>query len=225
MCWAGFTFAAIEPKGFLLVDSGGQYPLCTTDITRTIALGELTQEEKIYYTTVLRGHLALLKAVFIKGTKGENLDILARQYLWNMGADYRHGTGHGIGCQLSVHEGGPSVRYKISLGRLSADLTPGMIISDEPGYYEEGKFGIRIENELEVVYKNNTSWGDFYGFESLTLVPYEREAIIVSMLSDEEIDMIDKYHERIYSKLSCILDEDEREWLKYATLPLKSART
>lgn len=219
------TAAKLKTKGFLLVDSGGQYPLCTTDITRTIALGELSKEEKTYYTAVLKGHLALLKSVFMNGTKGENLDILARQYLWNMGADYRHGTGHGIGCQLSVHEDGPCFRYKIRANRPSADLVPGMIVSDEPGYYAEGEFGIRIENAIEVINKEKTVWGDFYGFESLTLVPYEREAIDLDMLGDDEIEMIDDYHMRVYKTLSPLLDKEEQEWLKYATLPLKSARS
>lgn len=210
----------LESKGFYLVDSGGQYPSCTTDITRTISVGPCNNKEKEYYTAVLKGNLDLYDATFIKGCRGENLDILARKPLWDLGVDYRHGTGHGIGCELSVHEGPISIRYRIIKESIQPILEAGMVISDEPGVYFENEFGIRLENELLVVKKNDNEWGEFLGFESLTLVPFDKDSIIPSMLSPRERDVLNKYHAEVYDKLNTYFEGDELKWLKNETAPI-----
>ena len=210
----------LGPKGFLLLDSGAQYPGATTDVTRTIALGPLTDEEKRDYTAVLRSMIALAQAVFLKGTTGANLDILARGPVWELGIDYRHGTGHGIGAFLNVHEGPQNFRYKTTDGTEPVPIEPGMLISDEPGIYIEGSHGIRIENEILCVPKMTTEWGEFYAFETLTLVPLEREAILPSMLNEKETAWINDYHRRVLETLSPFLEEEERLWLDRATAPL-----
>lgn len=203
----------LAPKGFYLVDCGGHYPSCTTDITRTIALGELTDKEKKMYTLVLKGNLGLMNAVFKKGTRGENLDILARLPLYREGLDFMHGSGHGIGSALSVHEGPLAIRPSISKEYLQPPLCKGMVVSDEPGIYIEKEMGIRLENELMVVEKFENELGSFLGFESLTYVPFERNAIDKSLLDENEIMILNNYHKLVYEKVSPLLDESERTWL------------
>ena len=206
--------ALLKPKGLLLVDSGGQYLGATTDITRTIALGELTWEEKEHYTAVLKGLLQLANAKFLEGCSGENLDILARGPIWRLGIDYRHGTGHGIGSFLNVHEGPQAFRYKINREHPQPALKAGMITSDEPGIYIEGSHGIRLENELLCVEKERTKWGAFLGFEMLTLVPFESKAILADRLMEEERIWLNVYHRNVYETLCPHLADSEKTWLK-----------
>lgn len=212
--------AVLKPKGLLLVDSGGQYLGATTDITRTIALGELTREEKEHYTAVLKGLLRLAHTKFLEGCGGENLDILAREPIWRLGIDYRHGTGHGIGSFLNVHEGPQAFRYKINKKRPQPALKPGMITSDEPGIYIEGSHGIRLENELLCMEKERTEWGTFLGFEMLTLVPFESEAILPAYLNEEERTWLNSYHRNIYELLCPHLKASEKTWLESRTREL-----
>lgn len=196
--------AELRPEGFLLIDSGGQYKDGTTDITRTVALGKLDDDRRKHYTAVLKSHIALATAVFTKDTTCADLDLIARRPLRELGLDFNHGTGHGVGHMLSVHEGpqniGPRGKEKY--------IVPGMITTDEPGVYFEGRYGIRIENELLCVEKDGV-----YAFENLTYCPYEREAIEKSMLTTEEIEWIDEYHRNVYDVLAPLLGEAEREWL------------
>ena len=218
-CRSGNKHAELKPEGFLLLDSGGQYEGATTDITRTIALGPLTDEMKRDYTLVLKGMLDLADAVFLKGTRGENLDILARRPIWEHFLDYRHGTGHGVGAMLNVHEGPQAFRYKINNDVNQPELAPGMITSDEPGLYLEGKYGIRIENLLLCVEKEKNEWGDFYGFETLTMVPYERDAILPDLLTDRQKEILNAYNESLYGLYKNSLDEEERVWLSANASP------
>lgn len=211
--------AALKPEGFLLVDSGAQYLGATTDITRTIALGPLKEIEKRDYTAVLKAVIALANAKFIEGVSGANLDILARGPIWNLGLDYRHGTGHGIGAFLNVHEGPQNFRYKTP-DHEPVPIMPGMITSDEPGIYIENSHGIRIENELLCIPYLENEWGKFHTFETLTLVPFEREAILTSMLEQSEINWINDYHERVYETISPYLKDDEKAWLETVVRPL-----
>ncbi len=210
----------IEPKGFLLLDSGGQYMGATTDVTRTIALGPLTDEEKTHYTAVLKAVIALAGVRFMKGTTGLHLDILARSPIWELGIDYRHGTGHGIGAFLNVHEGPQNFRFKMSNDSEPVEIVPGMITSDEPGIYIENSHGIRIENEILCVDDAENEWGTFYRFETLTLVPLEKEAIVLSMLTEKEKQWINAYHKMVYERISPYLEVAEKEWLKQATDPI-----
>ena len=212
--------APLENKGMYLVDCGGHYPSCTTDITRTIALGEVSEEEKKYYTAVLKGNLDLMDAVFINGTRGENLDILARSPIWNLGVDFKHGTGHGIGCELSVHEAPLAIRYRIDKDNIQPLLEPGMVVSDEPGVYFEGKYGIRLENELLIVKKEENEWGMFMGFKPLTLVPFDRKLILKDELNARQIELLNEYHRIVYEKISPLLDEKEKMWLLDGTKPV-----
>ncbi len=212
--------AQLKPSGFLLVDSGGQYEGATTDITRTIALGELSEEMKSDYTAVLKGVLDLADAVFLEGTRGENLDILARRPIWDRYTDYRHGTGHGVGAQLNVHEGPQAFRYRIDKDNPQPKLEPGMITSDEPGIYLEGRYGIRIENLLLCVEKKKNEWGRFLGFDNLTFVPYEREAIVPEMLTSRQKEIINAYHGAIYELYHERLSKDEADWLAVVTAPI-----
>lgn len=210
------TNSTLMPKGFLLLDSGGQYLNGTTDITRTIALGPLTQEEKEDYTSVLKGHIALASAKFPYGTRGTQLDILAHLPLWKKGLNYLHGTGHGVGHFLNVHEGPQSIR----MNENPVILKPGMVISNEPGVYKAGSHGIRIENLVLVTKDETTPFGDFLRFETLTLCPICKKGIVKAMLSSEEIEWINNYHQKVYSSLSPSLNKNEREWLKDATSTL-----
>lgn len=210
------TCATLQPKSFLLVDSGAQYLEGTTDVTRTIACGPLTDEEKEAYTLVLKGHLALGHAMFKAGATGSTLDILARKPLWERGLDYKHGTGHGVGYLLSVHEG----PQNISTVQNRVRLEPGMVISNEPGYYPTGKFGVRIENLVLVVPYTENEWGTFYRMETLTMCPYERDAIVKELLTEEEIRQIDAYHQEVLDKVGPLLDAEHLAFLKEATKPL-----
>ena len=196
--------AVLRPEGFILIDSGGQYEDGTTDITRSVALGALDDERKRNYTAVLKGHIALATAEFGKRMSGADLDALARVPLHELGLDFKHGTGHGVGHMLSVHEG-PNT---ISPHGRGSRIVPGNITSDEPGVYLEGEYGIRIENELLCVEEDGK-----YRFEAITLCPYEREAIEASMLTKEEISYIDDYHNNVYEMLSPYLKGEVREWL------------
>lgn len=199
-----------------LVDSGGQYLDGTTDVTRTIAIGTPTAEHKDRFTRVLKGHIAIASCRFPEGTTGTQLDILARHALWQVGLDYQHGTGHGVGIFLSVHEGPQSISKRIN----SVALQPGMIISNEPGYYKAGAYGIRIENLILVTEPEAIEGGELpmMGFETLTLAPIDRNLIEVSLLNDKEIDWINNYHARVYEKIAPTLkDEKERQWLAEAT--------
>lgn len=211
------TAAKLKPEGFLLIDSGGQYMGATTDITRTIVLGPISEEQKAHFTAVLKAVIALASVKFMKGINGSNLDILARGPVWELGIDYRHGTGHGIGSFLNVHEGPQNIRYKLRSAEESAPFEPGMITSDEPGIYIEGSHGIRTENEILCIPYKENEWGTFYSFETLTLVPIDRAAIDKSMLNSDEIKWINDYHRNVYQKISPYLDENEKIWLKEAT--------
>jgi Xaa-Pro aminopeptidase len=201
--------------GLLLIDSGGQYYSGTTDITRTITLGESTETQRLHYTLVLKGHVQLAMAVFPEGTTGAHLDALARMPLWQEGLDYGHGTGHGVGSFLSVHEGPQGISQRSN----GMPLQAGMILSNEPGYYREGHYGIRIENLMLVVPHINPG---FLSFETLTLVPYCRSLMTISLLTPAEKYWINAYHARIVSKLKPHLhDENVRDWLRYHTQPLE----
>ena len=213
--------AVIVPGGMLLVDSGGQYLRGTTDVTRTFAVGEVPEEQKKAYTLALKGLLALTDAVFLKGTSGYGLDILARQFLWREGTDYRCGTGHGVGYMLNVHEGPNAFRYKYVPGVSEyCELEPGMVTTNEPGVYEEGCFGLRIENELLCVKAFENGYGEFLKFETLTLAPYDKDLILDEMLTEHERELIRDYHKRVYEVLSPRLDREEAQFLReLADLP------
>lgn len=213
------TDIKIEPKGFCLVDTGGHYSEGTTDVTRTIALGKLTAEEKRAYTLVLKGHLRLMAVKFPEGVSGQNLDAIARGPLWEQGLDYRHGTGHGVGYLLSVHEGPQNIRWKVGMDK-AVPLAVGMIFSNEPGYYEEGKFGIRHENLMLVIMGEKTAYGQFLQLEPLTMAPFDREAIEVSLLTKEELGLLNTYHQMVYETLEPQFAGEELAWLKEATAAL-----
>ncbi|WP_291571770.1 aminopeptidase P family protein [Clostridium sp. UBA4548] len=203
----------LEPKSLYLIDSGAQYLDGTTDITRTLALGELTEEEMVDYTLVLKGNISLSMAKFLYGIAGCNLDILARKPMWDRGIDYKHGTGHGIGYLLNVHEGPQGIRKEIS----NVALEKGMLISNEPGIYREGKHGIRLENIVAVNIEAETEFGRFMKFDVLTYCPFELEAIKVELLSSEEKQWLNNYHELVYNKLEGYLNDEEKAWLREAT--------
>ena len=205
--------ATLQPKGFPLLDSGAQYMDGTTDITRTIALGELTEEEKTDYTLVLKGHIALAMAVFPAGTRGAQLDVLARMPLWSHKMNFLHGTGHGVGHFLSVHEGPQSIR----MNENPVVLQPGMVTSNEPGVYKGGSHGIRIENLTLVCKAGEGLFGEYLRFETITLCPICKKGIIKELLTAEETDWLNDYHRQVYEKLSPGLNEEEKIWLKEAT--------
>ena len=213
------TDVPLHPEGLLLVDSGAHYRQGTTDVTRTIALGPVTQEEKRMFTLVLKGHLALAAARFPHGATGENLDVLARLPLWEQGLDYNHGTGHGVGFILSVHEGPQSFRWRSTDGR-RIPLEEGMVISNEPGYYEAGKFGIRHENLVLVRAGETTDYGQFMYLEPLTMAPFDRDAIDVSLLTEAELAQLNGYHRLVYDTVASLLPAEEQAWLAAATAPL-----
>ena len=206
------TDIPLEPKGLLLLDSGGQYLDGTTDLTRTIALGPTTEEERTDYTLVLKGFLALMNAEFPAGTCGTQLDVLARQAMWKMGINYLHGTGHGVGSYLCVHEG----PHQIRMNHMPTLLQAGMTVTDEPGIYKAGKHGVRTENTLLIVPAQETAFGTFFRFEPLTLCPIDKAPIERAMLTAEEVEWLNSYHRTVYEKLSPRLDEETREWLKEA---------
>lgn len=202
--------------GLLLVDSGGQYVNGTTDITRTIALGTPTAEQKHDFTLVMKGHIALSTAVFPAGTTGHQLDVLARQFLWKEGKAYYHGTGHGVGFFINCHEGPQNFRLNIN----PTPLEPGMITSNEPGLYLEGRYGIRCENLILTKKAMETEFGTFYDFEELTLFPFDLRLFDTSIMSDAEIEWVNKYHTEVRERLTPMLDAEQAAWLAEKTRPL-----
>lgn len=207
------NYSMIKNKGLYLVDSGAQYYDGTTDITRTIAVGELRDVEKRDFTLVLKSHLALMSAKFLKGTTDRSLDIISRYPLWKHNIDYKHGTGHGVGFFLGVHEGPHSISPK---GKNTV-MEIGMVVSNEPGIYIEGSHGIRTENILEVVKDIKNEFGEFYKFRNLSYAPIDVDAIDKNMLSQEEKDELNEYHKEVYKKISDKLTEEERKWLEKVT--------
>lgn len=207
------TNMKIEPKGLLLIDSGGQYFDGTTDITRTIAVGELTENMKKDFTLVLKGNISLATCKFPEGTRGSQIDILARKALWDNLDNYLHGTGHGIGHFLNVHEGPQSIRTNEN----PVVLEPGMVMSNEPGLYRTGEYGVRTENLMRVKFEANSEFGSFYSFETLTLCPIDTTPIIKELLTDSEITWLNCYHRYVYDRLSPNLNEEEKLWLKEKT--------
>lgn len=208
--------STIEPDGLLLIDSGAQYLDGTTDITRTIALGSPTEDERHDFTLVMKGHIALGSAIFPEGTRGSQLDALARHFLWNEGKSYLHGTGHGVGHFLNVHEGPQNIR----LNENPATLVPGMLTSNEPGLYITDKYGIRCENLILTVPAFTTEFGNFYKFETVTLFPFDIKLFDVNIMTEEEICWLNAYHKRVYDTLSPELNKQECEWLEKKTIPL-----
>ena len=211
------TDIPLEARGMVLADTGGHYLEGTTDITRTIVLGPVTAKEKKFFTAVLRGNLNLAAAKFNYGCTGLNLDYLARGPLWELGEDYNHGTGHGVGYLLNVHEGPNSFRWKNLPGNPAPVLEEGMITSDEPGYYLENEFGIRHENLVLCKKAEKTSFGQFMCFEPLTMVPFDLEGINPEEMTERERKLLNDYHQKVYTTISPYLDEEEKEWLKQAT--------
>lgn len=224
------TDIPLQPEGMLLLDSGAQYLDGTTDITRTIALGPLTDEMRRVYTLVLKGHIQIELARFPSGISGTQLDVLAKRAMWRDGLSYLHGTGHGVGTYLSVHEGPHQIRMEWK----PAPLVAGMTVTDEPGIYLAGRFGARIENTLLIVpaaprgmddripQDGVTEFGRFLQFESLTLCPIDKRPILPELLDDEERQWLDGYHQMVYARLAPLLSDDEKNWLKNACLPLQS---
>lgn len=209
--------SVIEPHGLLLIDSGAQYLTGTTDITRTIAMGTPSPQERHDFTLVMKGHIALATAIFPEGTRGAQLDVLARHFLWNEGLTYLHGTGHGVGHFLNVHEGPQSIR----LNDVPATLRPGMLTSDEPGLYRAGIHGIRCENlVLCVPALSDPEFGNFYRFETMTLFPFDRSLFDTAIMTPEEINWVNAYHAHVYESLLPLLTPDQAEWLREKTLPL-----
>ena len=207
------TDIPLKAENFFLLDSGGQYLDGTTDITRTVALGRLTQQQKRDYTLVLKGHIALATAKFPYGTRGSQLDILARNFLWQNAMNYGHGTGHGVGHFLNVHEGPQNIR----MDENPTILEPGMVISNEPGIYRAGQYGIRTENLVAVREAGESEFGRFLCFETLTLFPFDAKSIDKKMLTDEEIRWINGYHKMVFKKLSPKLTKEETAWLEKKT--------
>lgn len=210
------TDIPVQPHGLVLIDSGAQYLDGTTDITRTIALGELSEEQRRVYTLVLKGHIQLDMCRFPAGACGSQIDALARAPMWREGYNYMHGTGHGVGSYLNVHEGPHQIRMEWR----PAPLQAGMTVTNEPGIYLEGKFGVRIENTLLIVPAESTAFGDFLKFETLTLAPIDTAPIVLEMLGTEEREWLNNYHRRVYESLSPYLEGNEKEWLRKATLPI-----
>ena len=215
------TNRPIELNALYLVDSGGQYQDGTTDVTRTVAVGTPTAEMRDRFTRVLKGHIALASAVFPEGTRGGQLDTLARQYLWAAGLDYAHGTGHGVGAYLSVHEGPQRISPAGAFSGGDEPLRPGMILSNEPGYYKSGEYGIRIEN-LVLVERRDIAGAEkpTLGFETLTFAPIDRTLIDLALLDPAERDWIDHYHAQVAGRIGPQLDGAARAWLDQATAPL-----
>lgn len=215
------TDVALKPEGLILIDSGAQYQDGTTDITRTIALGPVTDEMKHVYTLVLKGHIQLELAKFPDGASGTQLDALARECMWREGYNYLHGTGHGVGAYLSVHEGPHQIRMEWK----PTPLRAGMTVTDEPGLYLSGKFGVRIENTLLIKDYQTTEFGKFLQMESLTLCPIDLTPVDFSMLQPEEIEWLDTYHRDVFEKLSPYLEGEDLEWLREATRPVDRVKT
>ena len=209
--------STVKPEGLLLIDSGAQYLDGTTDITRTIAVGTPTDAERHDFTLVMKGHIALATAIYPEGTRGDQLDALARQFLWKEGLSYLHGTGHGVGHFLNVHEGPQSIR----LNHVPVALRPGMLTSNEPGLYRAGIHGIRCENLVLTVDAFTTDFGRFYRFEPMTLFPWDLSLFETSIMTREEINWVNGYHAEVYRRLSPRLDEAQKEWLRDKTRELK----
>ena len=207
------TDIPVEPRGFVLIDSGAQYLDGTTDITRTIALGPVTEEQRHVYTLVLKGHIQLELAKFPDGACGTQIDALARAAMWRDGMNFMHGTGHGVGSYLNVHEGPHQIRMEYK----PAPLRAGMTVTDEPGLYLNGKFGVRIENTLLIKEYKDTEFGKFLQMESLTLCPIDLAPVDVDMLLPEEKEWLDNYHVLVREKLMPFLDKEEQLWLENAT--------
>lgn len=214
------TDVEMKESGFCLADTGGHYREGTTDVTRTFALGSVTAEEKRYYTLVLRGHLALGAARFPQGVCGQNLDVLAREPLWEAGLDYNHGTGHGVGFVMSVHEGPQRIQWRISEQTRSVPLEEGMVISNEPGIYLEGRFGIRHENLVLCRKGEKNEYGQFLHFEPLTMVPFDRDAILPALMTERELAWLNAYHRKVYETLAPYFSGEELTWLREATAEL-----
>lgn len=210
------TDVAIVGDGLLLVDSGGQYVYGTTDITRTVALGTPTDEQKHDFTLVMKGHIALSTVIFPRGTRGDQLDAFARRYLWAEGKAYYHGTGHGVGFFINCHEGPQNIR----LNHNPTPLEPGMITSNEPGLYLEGRYGIRCENLIVTVPAMTTEFGEFYKFLPMTLFPFDLRLFETAIMTDEEIKWLNDYHQEVYSRLAPLLSDEEKNWLAGKTAPL-----
>lgn len=210
------TDVPLRPEGFLLLDSGAQYLDGTTDITRTIQLGKVTDLHRRVYTLVLKGHLSLQNLCFPRGAAGTQLDAVARVAMWREGMNFMHGTGHGVGSYLSVHEGPHQIRQEYR----PAPMLEGMTVTDEPGLYLAGKFGVRIENTLLTVPYMTTEFGKFLRFEPLTLCPIDTRPIVVDMLSTEELGLLNAYHKMVYERLSPMLDEEHKAWLADKTRSL-----
>jgi Xaa-Pro aminopeptidase len=206
------TTPAIKPEGLLLIDSGAQYLDGTTDITRTLTLGSPTAEEKRAFTLVLKSHIRLARAKFPRGTKGDQLDVLGREILWQQGWNCRHGIGHGVGHFLNVHEG----PLRFSQDNLIM-IEPGMVTSNEPGVYFENRFGIRIENMVIIIPVDTTEFGEFYGFETITLCPIDLDLIETTLLTEPDKDWLNEYHQHVYKTLAPFLDQEERQWLSHKT--------
>ncbi|MDR2773139.1 MAG: aminopeptidase P family protein [Tannerella sp.] len=207
----------VRPEGLLLIDSGGQYHDGTTDVTRTIAAGDITDDMKKDYTLVLKGMIGLSTAVFPAGTRGSQIDTLARKAMWQHGINYLHGTGHGVGHYLNVHEGPQSIRQEEN----PATILPGMIVTNEPGIYRDHQYGIRTENMMLTTLAVTTGYGDFYKFETLTLCYIDTVPVIREMMTDEEITWLNEYHQMVYDKLSPCLSDGEKDWLKKKTAALQ----
>ncbi len=210
------TDIPLEPRGLLLLDSGAQYQDGTTDITRTIALGPLTEEEMTDYTLVLKGHIRLAMAKFPSGASGTQLDALARYAMWQHGLNFLHGTGHGVGSYLNVHEG----PHQIRMNYMPAPLVAGMTVTNEPGIYKTGKHGCRTENTQLITHYCDGEFGEFLQFEPLTLCPIDTAPIRIEMMAADEIEWLNQYHRHVYDELSPLLDDEDREWLREATRPI-----
>ena len=205
--------AMIKNEGMLLLDSGGQYTDGTTDITRTIAIGTPTAEQKQNFTLVLKGHIDLAMVKFPYGTRGNQMEILARKALWDHGLNYSHGTGHGVGFFLNVHEG-PQALGTGSTAKAATVFEPGMLTSNEPGFYKTGEYGIRTENLIIVVKDRQTEYGDFLKFETVTLFPIDLNLIDKTLLTEQEINWFNNYHDRVYEEVSPLLNDEEKVWLR-----------
>lgn len=211
--------ATIKKEGILLLDSGGQYEDGTTDITRTISLGPVTKEQQKHFTLVLKGHIALDQLEFPEGTNGYQLDAFARQYLWKYGLNFFHGTGHGVGFFLNVHEGPHGISFVYS-GRSNRPMQAGMVTSNEPGFYLEGEYGIRVENLILTKVTRESEYGRFLGHETLTLFPIDQAMIDTELLDKEDLVWLDTYHQMVFDRVSPHLDDEERSWLKEKCKPL-----
>lgn len=208
------TNVVMKDKGLCLIDTGAHYYDGTTDVTRTVVLGELTKEEKEAFTIVLKGNLNLANTTFGYGTTGANIDCIARRPLWEKGMDFNHGTGHGVGYILGVHEGPQNISKN---SKSKTKLEEGMIVSDEPGFYKEGKFGIRHENLLLCKKGIKNEYGQFMVFDVLTMVPFDSDGIDLSLMNEDEVDYLNNYHKKVYENISPYLNEEEKKWLKNST--------